>query len=309
MKKYFLILLLVISIHAEDLSLCKKAWNQTESKNFDSALALFNECIQKGNLTKKSLAQTYRNIGITYSQNGNYHKAINYYNKAIKYNFQDNFYNYTNRGNAWSNLGKYMKALEDYESALKLSPKNAEIFHNRGLVYFRLGLLKKAYADYTQAYNLGLRTKNFFANIINLKNVESYHASAGFVMTLSNSIGRTAKNCIPHLNKDNKWMNNLVLKWTNSNQQYLDASKLYLENYFDELSSKNKEASEALQRHTLKVVTKNSKLSTKKILSKYTSKVKSCKEFENNVMQGNYDITVKTKMYNELQKLVNMVNQ
>lgn len=305
MKKYYLILFLVISIHAEDLSLCKQAWGQTQLKNYDSALVLFNKCIQKGNLTDKSLAQTYRNIGITYSQNGNYHKAINYYNKAIKYNFQDNFYNYTNRANALSNLGKYMEAIEDYDKALKLNPQYAEIYHNRGLVYYKLGLLKKSYSDYMQAYKLGLRTKNFFNNINNLKKVESYHASVGFVMTLNNLIGRTAKSCMQHLNKDDKWMNDLILRWTNTNKQYVAASKLYLENYFDELNSKSEEASEALQRHILKVVTRNSKLSTQEILSKYSSKIKSCENFEDNVMQGNYDITTKTKMYNELQNLIN----
>jgi tetratricopeptide (TPR) repeat protein len=308
-KKYFLILFLIISIHAEDLSLCKQAWSQTESKNFDSALGLFNECIQKGNLTEKSLAQTYRNIGITYSQNGNYQKAINYYDKAIKYNFQDNFPDYANRANALSNLGKYIEAIEDYEKALKINPQYAEIYHNRGLVYYRLGLLKKSSSDYIQAYKLGLRTKNFFNNINNLKIVESYHASVGFVMTLNNLIERTAKSCMPHLNKDDKWMNDLIFSWTNTNKQYVNASKLYLENYFDELSSKNKEASESLQKHILKEVTINSEVSTQAILSKYTSKIKSCKEFEDNVMQGNYDITTKTKMYNELQNLVNIANQ
>lgn len=307
MKKVLLLLVFVIGMHAEDLSLCSKGWNYTLSKKFDSAIILFNKCIEQGNLSKESLAQTYRNIGITYNQSGQYKKAIESYSKALEY--KNNFIDFVNRGNAWSNLDEYKNALEDYKRALELNPSNPEIYHNRGLVYFRLGLLEKTAIEYKQAYSLGLRTKNFFNDIKNLKNVESYHASVSFVMTISNLIGRTAKNCIPYLNKDDKWMNDLVLRWTNTNKKYVDASKLYLENYFNELSNKNKEASEALQRYILEMVTKNSKLSTQEILSKYSSKIKSCENFEDSVMKGNYDITTKTKMYNELQNLVNIVNK
>lgn len=91
MTKVLIIMLLLSTIYAENASLCKKGWNETLLKRYDSAIKLLNECIKHGDLRKRSLAQAYRNIGITYNKSGNYIEAIKSYDMALKYNPTNKF--------------------------------------------------------------------------------------------------------------------------------------------------------------------------------------------------------------------------
>ena len=303
-QKIIILLLLIINLHSEDISECKRGWNETTLKNYDSAIILFEKCIKNGKLTKQSLAQTYRNIGITYMRSGKAKKAIKNYNIALKYNSKNNVDDYVNRGNAWSELGNYNKALKDYNKALKIKPNYKHAYFNRGILSLKLGLLKKANIDFRQAYKYGLRTKKLYSSLNTIKEIESRHASAAFVMTISNFIGNTAKACIPHLKKNDKWMHNLVSKWTGSNKEYVDASKLWMQKYFTEISNYNEEISLHLQDKLHKIVMENSNLSKNDTLSVYSNKIKACKKFEKQVLNEGYNITDKIKIYKELENLV-----
>ena len=111
MKTLTTLLVLLLAINScstlkkkEDLSLCENGWKLLKEKKTDTALKLFNQCIENGNLTQSSLARTYRNIGITYNQTKEYNSAIEYFDKAISLNPDDVFNDYVNRGNSWDML-------------------------------------------------------------------------------------------------------------------------------------------------------------------------------------------------------------
>jgi len=154
-----------VSVHAdgrEDLSLCKSGWGATEAGDHASAIKLFESCINKGNLTPKSLARTYRNLGIASRRNNESHKAIDYYNKAISLPSADIWNDYVNRGNAWSELGEYQKALKDYDLAFESKPNYNEAYYNRGIVFEKQNQLERAKTEFIKAYEYGLRSEQLY---------------------------------------------------------------------------------------------------------------------------------------------------
>ena len=143
----------------EDLSLCKQGWSATQSGDHNTAITLYNSCIENGGLSMSSLARTYRNIGIAYRRKGEPRKAVEAYDKALSLKPADSWNDYVNRGNAWSDLGEYEKALHDYDLALASKPNDKDAFYNRGVVFERQGELEKAKADFIKAYEQGLRSR------------------------------------------------------------------------------------------------------------------------------------------------------
>lgn len=180
-QKYLLLILITLLLticktsFSSDLSLCKTGWDRHLSGHDLKAIELYQKCIKEGKLSKKDLARTYRNIGISYKDIGKYKMAIRYYNKGIKLKPKDLWSDYVNRGNAWDLLGLYQKALDDYDKAIKEkgactsnvpkniisivhSPECGEIFYNRGISYENQKMIQKAKDDFLTAYKLGLRS-------------------------------------------------------------------------------------------------------------------------------------------------------
>ena len=149
----------IISAHAEDITLCRKAWSKSTSGEYKQSLNFFAKCIEKGKLSNTSLAQTYRNIGITLKKDGQYIKAIENYNKALPLNPSDPWDDYVNRGNAWSELGNFAKAFADYDKALEVKPNYNQVYYNRGIVFEKQGDYENAIMEFKRAYKLGLRSK------------------------------------------------------------------------------------------------------------------------------------------------------
>lgn len=143
----------------ENITLCKQGWSETQSGSHFLAIDSFNECIKNGNLSTKSLAKTYRNIGIANSRIGNFELAISYYDKALALSPLDPWNDYINRGNAWDELNKFDNAIKDYNLALKIRPNYGEAFYNKGISYEKQKKIKAAIIEFTNAYNSGLRTK------------------------------------------------------------------------------------------------------------------------------------------------------
>lgn len=142
----------------EDLSSCKRGWGATEADDHDSAIKLFESCIKNGKLSAKSMARTYRNIGIAHRRNGDPRKAIENYDKAIALRPNDLWDDYVNRGNAWSDLGEFNNALKDYDLAFQSKPDYNEAYYNRGIVFEKQNQLEKAKAEFVKAYKHGLRS-------------------------------------------------------------------------------------------------------------------------------------------------------
>jgi tetratricopeptide (TPR) repeat protein len=147
---------------SEDISICKAGWAETESGHHEKALKLFQECIEKGELSEQSLARTYRNIGIAYRRNGQAHLAIPFYDKSLALNPSDPWNDYVNKGNAYS----------EYELAEKANPTEGEIPYNRGIVFERQEKLVLAAAEFQKAYELGLRTKLLYERMVVHKMIE-----------------------------------------------------------------------------------------------------------------------------------------
>lgn len=165
-KIFILFLFVSTSASAEDISLCKDGWMNTESGNHTQAIELFEQCIALGNLSNSSLARTYRNIGIASYRKGQYDIAIKNYDKALSYNPSDLWHDYVNRGNAWSELGEYVKAIDDYSKALSVKPTFNEAFYNRGIVFEKQGKLKKAVVEFKKAYEHGLRSQLLYERFV-----------------------------------------------------------------------------------------------------------------------------------------------
>ena len=82
------------------------------------------------------------------------------YSEAIKLN-PKNAEIYNNRANAYSLLGKYDEAVKDYDEAVKLDSKNARIYANRGAIKLRQQKTDEAHKDFKRAIELdpGLKVK------------------------------------------------------------------------------------------------------------------------------------------------------
>lgn len=166
--KWIILIFIFLSMqaNAENISLCKKGWMKTQDGRHTEAIKLFEECIKLGDLEKRSLARTYRNIGIAKHRNGQFKSSIDSYNKALALDPVDPWDDYVNRGNSWSELGEFDKAFADYEKALELKPNYNEVFYNRGIVYEKQGKNNKAIEEFKKAYKYGLRSRLLYERFI-----------------------------------------------------------------------------------------------------------------------------------------------
>jgi tetratricopeptide (TPR) repeat protein len=181
MNKVIFLFLMILTMSAasvfaagrEDLALCKSGWGATEAGDHAAAIGLFESCIKNGHLSPKSLARTYRNMGIALRRNGEFRKAIGHYDKAISLQPADIWNDYVNRGNAWSELGEYQKALQDYDSAFAAKPDYNEAYYNRGIVFEKQNQLDKAKAEFIKAYEFGLRSEQLYDRYVKYGLVDS----------------------------------------------------------------------------------------------------------------------------------------
>lgn len=84
------------------------------------------------------------------SAQGEHDAAISDYDRAIKLNPKDAQI-YIKRGVAYSQQGHLKRAIKDYDTAIALDPKLLAAFLNRGYNYEKLGDLDRAITDFTHA--------------------------------------------------------------------------------------------------------------------------------------------------------------
>lgn len=143
---------------AEDISLCRQGWAQYQYGEYEKSIELFNQCIDQGELTQVTLAQTYRNMGIVANGSGRSEDALTFYDKAIALGPDEVWYDLVNKGNAYSALGRFDEAIGSYQQALAVKPHFNEAYYNMGLVYNRMGRLDDAIKHYKLASKHGLNT-------------------------------------------------------------------------------------------------------------------------------------------------------
>ena len=90
----------------------------------DERIAACTRAITSGQLSTASLAITFHNRGVEWSNKRDYDRAIADYNEALRLNPQYAIA-YTNRGNAWRDKGDAGRMMADYDEALRIEPANA----------------------------------------------------------------------------------------------------------------------------------------------------------------------------------------
>lgn len=169
MLKFVLVTITVLfatPAFSEDITLCKEGWNKSAAGAHEEAISLFNKCIETGNLTNASLAQTYRNIGITNKRMGRYPEALDFHDLALSLNPKDPWAEYVNKGIVWLKMKEYGTALKNYNKALELNPSYAEANFGKGELFEVQGDTQKAIAEYQKAYDAGWRGKPLYDKML-----------------------------------------------------------------------------------------------------------------------------------------------
>ncbi|MBD2535537.1 serine protease [Nostoc flagelliforme FACHB-838] len=96
---------------------------------------------------------TYHANGLIQVQKGNYRRAIEYYNQAIRLKPR-NANIYLSRANAQQRLKNYRGALEDYAQAIQINPNFSVVYLSRGSAYRLLKDKNKALQDYDSAIRI-----------------------------------------------------------------------------------------------------------------------------------------------------------
>lgn len=318
-----IMLVFAISAHAEDISLCKEGWSKSTAGEYEESLNLFNKCIENGDLSNSSLARTYRNIGITQKNYGQYAKAIESYNKALSLNPSDPWDDYVNRGNAWSESGNFTKAFEDYDKALEIKPNYNEVYYNRGIVFEKKNDFDSAKIEFERAYELGLRSPLLLETLAaygvtfvtvtsadGAQDLDQKSEAAGFAGTLKFFIGRAARDCKAHLDKNDEWMHGVVKNWMSRNSKYAEAAEAWMSAYLTYIARENgMETGQEVKQKLLGGVTSTANSMTNEIIKgSQSQKKQACVIFEKNVVDGIYDITNESPFYEELESLVMIVD-
>ena len=89
--------------------------------------------------------------------------AIKHYTEALKLNPKDTNV-YHNRALAKQKMGDFDGAIQDYTEALKLNPEDANVFYNRALAKQKMGDFDGAIQDYTEALKLNPEDAEAYAN-------------------------------------------------------------------------------------------------------------------------------------------------
>ena len=119
----------------------------------DERIAACTRAITSGQLSTASLAITFHNRGVEWSNKRDYDRAIADYNEALRLNPQYAIA-YSNRGNAWSYKRDYDRAIADYNEALRLNPQYANAYHYRGNAWRDKGDAGRMMADYDEALRI-----------------------------------------------------------------------------------------------------------------------------------------------------------
>jgi tetratricopeptide (TPR) repeat protein len=118
------------------------ALSYMEIEKQSEAESLFKEVIHLSSDKELSLL-SYYNLGVIYTQRGQYHEAVDAYSAAIKLDPELSRPHY-NLGVAYAALGQTKEAAEQFKNAISLKPAYAEAHYNLAVAYFQLGSKSQA---------------------------------------------------------------------------------------------------------------------------------------------------------------------
>ncbi len=125
---------------------CQEADSALDASDYDLAIEHYFLCIDSGELSPRSLASVFYNLGNAYSAKENYYQAVRDYTEAIALN-PGHAWAYNNRCWAYGLLRRPDEALRDCDEALRLLPGQPEILDSQALAYWFLGEPDKARRD------------------------------------------------------------------------------------------------------------------------------------------------------------------
>ena len=128
--------------------------------NFAKAIKCYNKAIKKN----PNNAEVYISFGDAYLGKGNYDNAIGYYEKAIEF-FPNEAAIYNNLGIAYDEKGNFDEAIKCYEKVIKLNPDDAAAYNNLGLVYYTKSNSEKAIVYFEKAIELNPNYADAYNNM------------------------------------------------------------------------------------------------------------------------------------------------
>jgi tetratricopeptide (TPR) repeat protein len=139
-----------------ELEIYWRALREADTKKY--SLVKYLE-LNGGERSEEALACLYNNIGMLYSDTGDYPQALDYFRKALTIcektfgtNHPDTALAYNNIGGLYSKMGGYHQALKYYRKALEIYEKTVGTNHpDTALAYNNIGMLYSKMGDYPQA--------------------------------------------------------------------------------------------------------------------------------------------------------------
>ncbi len=149
--------LLAAKVDSKKIALQQRLFWEYQSRNPDSALYYARQSLQLAQHInhKKSIAESYNNLGTFYRKQGQYDKALKYYKRTLsirkKLNKPENIAEtYSSLGIVHWSQGNYAKAHEYYNKAIKLNKQYnntaflADNYNNTGIIFWNQSNYPKA---------------------------------------------------------------------------------------------------------------------------------------------------------------------
>jgi lipoprotein NlpI len=119
----------------------------------DVAIAACSRAIASGKFSGEELAAFYVSRGFEYKNKRGLDRAIADFDQAVRLDPKNSDV-YTVRGMAWEAKGDFERAIADFDQAIRLDPKNTEAYTVRAMAWQTKGDLDRAIADYDQAIRI-----------------------------------------------------------------------------------------------------------------------------------------------------------
>ncbi|MEQ8190813.1 MAG: CHAT domain-containing tetratricopeptide repeat protein [Candidatus Eremiobacterota bacterium] len=203
MKKLFIIILSFFILSSS----CLYAQSEEEGKKiYNEGLELYSKYDYKGALVKfeealkifkktfyaEGISSTLGNMGMIYSNLGDYKSALKYCNDALEMCRSNVFKdvkgegkNLVNIGLIYANMGDYKKSLQSYEGAMDIFKRlddlqgQGKVCVSMGNLYSDLGDYDKALEYYEEGLDVAKRTGDLQGEAINLTNMGSVYEKFG----------------------------------------------------------------------------------------------------------------------------------
>lgn len=166
------------------LALTRLAYLEQLKGNHQGALLFHKQAMQYAAFPqiRPHLNILFNNVGLSYSQLGNYEQALHYYYKALAalgesgggYNGTDSVGIYTNIGVLWSRLGEQTYAFQTFEQVRQIADRNKDtmqlgmVYANMGEIYFKKGDYDRAGAYYKKGLVLVRQTRYYQCEVSTL---------------------------------------------------------------------------------------------------------------------------------------------